>query len=166
MMMITGGAEAGNTAAGIGDPEGHSEASRRGWDEREGSRGRYRDDDRRPSMPARDDEGRFMSSRSRYDNDADYRRGGGHGAPIEAIRKPHVAAGKSAAARAAVIATTMKIAAMHARATTKAGSPARTRVSMTTMTTGVAAAGMAAGMAIPRATPKRRAAVEGSFRAT
>jgi hypothetical protein len=63
-----------------GDPEGHSEASRRGWDEREGSRGRYRDDDRRRSMPARDDEGRFMSSRSRYDDDDDYRRGGrGHG---------------------------------------------------------------------------------------
>jgi hemerythrin HHE cation binding domain-containing protein len=61
-----------------GDPEGHSEASSRGWDEREGSRGRYRDDDRR-RMPARDDEGRFMSSRSRYDDD-DYRRGGrGHG---------------------------------------------------------------------------------------
>jgi hemerythrin superfamily protein len=62
-----------------GDPEGHSEASRRGWDEREGSRGRYHDDDRR-RMPARDEEGRFMSSRSRYDDDDDYRRGGrGHG---------------------------------------------------------------------------------------
>ena len=52
-----------------GDPEGHSEASRRGWDEREGSRGRYRDNDRRRSMPAREDEGRFTSSRSRYDDD-------------------------------------------------------------------------------------------------
>ena len=63
-----------------GDPEGHSEASRRGWEERGGSRSRYRDDDRRRSMPARDDEGRFMSSRSRYDDDDDYRRGGrGHG---------------------------------------------------------------------------------------
>ncbi len=28
-----------------GDPGGHSEASRRGWEERSGSRGRYRDDD-------------------------------------------------------------------------------------------------------------------------
>jgi hypothetical protein len=63
-----------------GDPEGHSEASRRGWDEREGSRGRYRDDDRR-RMPARDDEGRFVGSRSRYDDDDDdyRRRGRGHG---------------------------------------------------------------------------------------
>jgi hypothetical protein len=35
-----------------GDPEGHSEASRRGWEEREGSRSRSRyddDDDRRGS---------------------------------------------------------------------------------------------------------------------
>ncbi len=67
-----------------GDPEGHSEASRRGWDERGGSRGRYRDDDddRRRYMPAWDDEGRFTSSRSRYDDDDDndYRRGHrGHG---------------------------------------------------------------------------------------
>jgi Hemerythrin HHE cation binding domain len=63
-----------------GDPEGHSEASRRGWDERGGSGSRYRDDDRPRSMPARDDEGRFMSSRSRYDDDDDDRRGGrGHG---------------------------------------------------------------------------------------
>jgi hypothetical protein len=62
-----------------GDPEGHSEASRRGWDEREGSRGRDRGDDRR-RMPPRDEEGRFISSRSRYDDDDDYRRGGrGHG---------------------------------------------------------------------------------------
>jgi hypothetical protein len=36
---------------------------------------------------------------------------------------------------------------MRARATTKAGSPAHARVTMTTMTTGVAAAGMAADMA-------------------
>ena len=71
-----------------GDPRGHSEASRRGWDEREGSaRSRYRDedeprssryaddDDRRYSRP-RDEEGRFTSSRSRsrYDDDDDDRR--------------------------------------------------------------------------------------------
>jgi hypothetical protein len=65
-----------------GDPEGHSEASRRGWEERGGSHTRYRDDDddRRRSMPARDDEGRFTSSRSRYDDDDDDRRGSrGHG---------------------------------------------------------------------------------------
>jgi len=65
-----------------GDPEGHSEASRRGWEEREGSRTRYRDedDDRRRHMPARDDEGRFTSSRSRYDDDEGDRRGSGrHG---------------------------------------------------------------------------------------
>jgi hemerythrin superfamily protein len=63
-----------------GDPEGHSEASHRGWEERGGSRSRYRDDDRRGSMPARDDEGRFTSSRSRYDDDDDDRRGSrGHG---------------------------------------------------------------------------------------
>jgi len=65
------------------DPEGHSEASRRGWEERGGSRGRYRDDDddRRRYMPARDDEGRFTGSRSRYadDDDDDRRRGRGHG---------------------------------------------------------------------------------------
>lgn len=33
------------------------------------------DGDRRRSMPARDDDGRFTSSRSRYDDDADDRRG-------------------------------------------------------------------------------------------
>ena len=59
-----------------GDPEGHSEASRRGWEERGGSRARYRDDDDRRSMRSRDDEGRFTSSRSRYDDDDDDRRGG------------------------------------------------------------------------------------------
>jgi hypothetical protein len=91
---------------------------------------------------------------------------GGCTAIRRAIRKPLIAAGKSAAARAAVIATTMKIAVMRARATTKAGSPARARVTMTTMTTGVAAAGMSAGTATPRATPKRRAAVEGKLRST
>ena len=57
----------------FGDPEGHSEASRRGWDEREG-RGRHRDDD--------DD--RYASSgrsgsRDRDDDDGDYRRSRGHG---------------------------------------------------------------------------------------
>jgi hemerythrin superfamily protein len=65
-----------------GDPDGHSEASRRGWEERGGSHARYQDDDddRRRSMPARDDEGRFTSSRSRYDDDDDDRRGSrGHG---------------------------------------------------------------------------------------
>ena len=49
-----------------GDPEGHSEASRRGWEERSGSRARYRADD--------DDDPR--SSRSRYRDDDDDRRGG------------------------------------------------------------------------------------------
>src|ERR1700758_3674515 len=75
-----------------------------------------------------------------------------------AIRKPHVAAGKSAAARAAVIATTTKITAMRARAMTKAGLPARARVTTTTMTTGAAAAGMAAGTAIQKDIPQPRAA--------
>ena len=167
-----------------GDSEGHSEASRRGWEERGGSSGRYRDDDRH-----RDDEGRFMSSRSRYDDDrrrsmparddegrftargrvtmttmttaaaaADMAAGT---AIRRAIRKPHIAAGRSVAAPAVGTATTMTIAAMHARATTRAGSPARARATMTMMTTGVAAAGMAAGTAIPKGTRKRRAAAEG-----
>src|SRR6267378_1600681 len=65
-----------------GDPEGHSEASRRGWEERGGSRARYRDDDddRRYSR-SRDEEGRFTSSRSRYayDDDDDRRGSRGHG---------------------------------------------------------------------------------------
>ena len=66
---------------GYGDPEGHSEASRRGWEERGGSRARYRDDDddrRYSSSRSRDEEGRFTSSRSRYD-DADRRGSRGHG---------------------------------------------------------------------------------------
>jgi len=63
----------------FGDSEGHSEAVRRGWDERGGSCNRYREDDRRSSMPARDDEGRFIGSRSRYDDDDDRRGGRGHG---------------------------------------------------------------------------------------
>jgi hypothetical protein len=58
----------------FGDPEGHAEASRRGWDEREGySRSRYRDDD--------DDRRRSMS-RGRDDDDDDrgrYSRGRGQG---------------------------------------------------------------------------------------
>jgi hypothetical protein len=54
-MMMTGVAAA-EMAAGTGDPEGHSEASRRGWEEREGSR-----------------------SRSRYDDDDDRRGNRGHG---------------------------------------------------------------------------------------
>lgn len=45
----------------FGDPEGHSEASRRGWDERRDDRGasrssRYDDDDRRYSARSRDDD--------------------------------------------------------------------------------------------------------------
>ncbi len=50
-----------------GDPQGHSEASRRGWDERGGSQTRYRDDD---------DDRHF---RSRYEDDDDRRGGRGHG---------------------------------------------------------------------------------------
>lgn len=66
-----------------GDPEGHSEASRRGWENRDdnGYRGRGRDDDDRYYSSrgrdddgrfggrARDDEGRFTSSRGRDDDD-------------------------------------------------------------------------------------------------
>lgn len=54
-----------------GDAEGHSEASRRGWDERR-SGSRYDDDDDRRYRggPARDEEGRFLS---RDDDDRDYR---------------------------------------------------------------------------------------------
>ena len=66
-----------------GDPEGHSEASHRGWEDRGGSRSRYRDDDDddgRRRMPGRDDDGRLTSPRSRYDDDDDDRRGSrGHG---------------------------------------------------------------------------------------
>jgi hemerythrin superfamily protein len=67
----------------FGDPEGHSEASRHGWEEHGGSRSRYRDDDddrRYSSSRSRDEEGRFTSSRSRYRDDDDNRRGSrGHG---------------------------------------------------------------------------------------
>jgi hypothetical protein len=52
-----------------GDPEGHSEASRQGWEERSGSRTRYRDED--------DDRG-YSRSRSRDDDD-DRRGSRGHG---------------------------------------------------------------------------------------
>jgi hemerythrin superfamily protein len=63
-----------------GDPQGHSEASRRGWEERGGSRSRYRDDDEDHRYArSRDDEGRFTSSRSRYDDDDDRRSGRRHG---------------------------------------------------------------------------------------
>jgi hypothetical protein len=80
-----------------GDPEGHSEASHRGWEERGGSRSRYRDDDEdRRYARSRDDEGRFVSSRLRYDDDDDddrrsgRRRGGWYGDPAghsEAARR-------------------------------------------------------------------------------
>jgi hemerythrin superfamily protein len=67
----------------FGDPEGHSEATRRGWEERGGSRSRYRDDDddrRYSSSRSRDEEGRFTGPRSRYSDDDDDRRGSrGHG---------------------------------------------------------------------------------------
>jgi hypothetical protein len=74
----------------FGDPEGHSEASRRGWEEREGgsryaSRSRdYDDDDRRSSRGGyyreRDEEGRFASRGERdYDDDRRYSSGRGHG---------------------------------------------------------------------------------------
>lgn len=58
----------------FGDSEGHSEASRRGWENREGggrSSSRYEDDDRRYSSRSRDEEGRFSSGggrSSRYDD--------------------------------------------------------------------------------------------------
>jgi hemerythrin superfamily protein len=60
----------------FGDPEGHSEASRRGWDEREsGSRGRYSrddDDDRRYRSRGRDDEDdRSYRSRGSSDRERD-----------------------------------------------------------------------------------------------
>ena len=58
--------------------------------------------------------------------------------------RPHIAVGRSVAVRAAAIATM------------KAGSPARGHVTM--KMTGAVAAGMAAGTAIPRATPKRHGA--------
>ena len=136
------------------------------------SRSRYDDDDdRRRSMPARDDEGRFTSSRSRYgddddrrsspsrsryDEDDDDRRGGrGHGrwyGDPEGHSEASHRGWRSAAVRAAAIAT-MTAGARCRRGTMKAGSPARGHVTM--KMTGAVAAGMAAGTAIPRATPKR-----------
>ena len=168
----------------VGDPEGHSEASRRGWGERGGSRSNYRDDDRRRSMPARGDEGRFTSSRSRYDDD-DRRSsrsryseedddrvvvaGMAVGTAIQrATPRRHGAGGMSAAVRMAAIATMMTIAGtICLRGTTKAGLQARgPRATMTTMTIGAAAADTAAGTAIRKVTPKPRAAVEGRLRPT
>ncbi|MFT3977669.1 MAG: hemerythrin domain-containing protein [Sphingomonas bacterium] len=58
----------------FGDSEGHSEAARRGWDERGGgSRGRDSDDDRRYSSYSRSNGG------GRYRDEDDDRRGGGRG---------------------------------------------------------------------------------------
>ena len=73
-----------------------------------------------------------------------------------AIRKPHAAVGKSEAGLDPGTATTMTIAAIPApaRATRRAGSPARDRVIAMTTTTDAAAAGTAAGLAIPRVTRK------------
>ena len=151
-----------------GDPRGHSEAARRGWDEREGStRSRYRDedeprssryadddDDRRYSRP-RDEEGRFTSSRSRsrYDDDDDEQRGGrGHGGwygDPEVIRRLRGAAGMSARARPA-LATAMR--------TMTGGARAPARGMTTTMTSSAAVAVTAAGTAIPEVTQKLHAA--------
>lgn len=61
----------GGQGGWFGDRGGHSEASRRGWEEREGA---SRDDDERRYGRGRDDEGRFSSRRSRDDDD---RRSGG-----------------------------------------------------------------------------------------
>ena len=60
-----------------GDPEGHSEASRRGWDrrrdeyddDRRSSRSRYDDDDRSPRYRSDDDDYRYSRSRGRADDD-------------------------------------------------------------------------------------------------
>jgi hypothetical protein len=74
----------------FGDPEGHSEASKRGWDERSGGARSYDDDERRSSgrYQERDERGRFMSEededrryadrprgRSRDEDERDYGRG-------------------------------------------------------------------------------------------
>jgi len=55
----------------FGDPEGHSEASQRGWEERGGSRSSRRSND--------DDDDRRRSARSRDDDDDDRRGSRGHG---------------------------------------------------------------------------------------
>ena len=78
----------------------------------------------------------------------------GTGIPRVTLR-PHIAVGRSVAVRAAAIAT-MTAGARCRRGTMKAGSPARGHVTM--KMTGAVAAGMAAGTAIPRATPKRHGA--------
>src|SRR5215472_9072364 len=65
------------------------------------------------------------------------------------------AAGTSVAVRAAAIGMMMIAAVICLRGTTRAGSPARGRVTMTTMTIGAAAADTAAGTAIRKVTPKR-----------
>ena len=68
----------------FGDSEGHSEAARRGWEDRQGgssrSRGRDDDDDRRSGRSSRYEDDR-RSSRSSRDDDDDGRRsrGSGHG---------------------------------------------------------------------------------------
>lgn len=66
-----------------GDSEGHSEASREGWDHpRHGRSGWYGDPEghSRASREGWDDRDRGgYRSRSRYDDDDDYRRGGGRG---------------------------------------------------------------------------------------
>jgi hypothetical protein len=74
-----------------------------------------------------------------------------------ATPKPHAAVGMSERALAAAIAT--MIAAACPPGTMKAGSRARGRGTMTTMTTGAVAVDMAAGTATPRAIRKPRVVV-------
>jgi hypothetical protein len=76
----------GSRSGWYGDSEGHSEASRRGWDERQGgSRSRSRDDDYRSGSRGEghgwDERQGGMRSRSSREEDDDDRRGsrGGHG---------------------------------------------------------------------------------------
>jgi ferritin-like metal-binding protein YciE len=59
-----------------GDPQGHSEAARRGWDEREGGRSRY-EDDRGGNGGNRSDQGRYANGGE--SRDYDNSRGGGEG---------------------------------------------------------------------------------------
>jgi hypothetical protein len=83
----------------------------------------------------------------------------------EVIPRPHAAAGRSVAGLAATIATRITVDAIICpRGTMKAGSPARGHV-MTMKMTGAVAAGMAAGTAIRRATPRRHGAVGKSVEA-
>jgi len=79
------------------------------------------------------------------------------------ILRPHIAVGRSVAVRAAAIAT-MTAGARCRRGTMRAGSPARGLVTMMTMTTGAAAAGMAAGTAIRKDIPRRHGGVAGNLR--